>query len=88
MPSVAKISVSLSPDDLAWAKSRAKRQAKSLSSVVTDALQQQRQAEARRALLHELGGDDISEAEVEAVRREMAGETPRASTRRPRKSKR
>ena len=81
MPSVAKISVSLSPEDLAWAQSRARRDDKSLSSVVTEALQRQRQAEARRALLEDLGASDITEAEVQRLRGEIVGSSPRRKTR-------
>lgn len=77
-----KISVSLSADDLGWARARAKRQDKSLSAVLSDALQQQRQAEARWALLGELGLEDISAAETDALRREMVGATRRSSTKR------
>lgn len=71
MALVQKISVSLAAEDLAWARARAKRQGRSLSSLLTDALHQQRQAEARWKLLQQLGHTDISEQEVDALRREM-----------------
>lgn len=73
MGSVEKVSVSLASDELSWARARAKRQDKSLSAVLSDALQQQRQAEARWALLEDLGLKDISSSEVDALRREMVG---------------
>jgi predicted nucleic acid-binding protein len=67
-----KISVSLSAEDLSWAKQRAKREVKSLSAVVSEALRRQRQAEARSRLLAELGTDDISERDREQVRSEWS----------------
>lgn len=51
-----KISVSLSEEELAWAKKRAKRLKTSVSAVLTEAVRLQKQMEARRevlAYLHE-----------------------------------
>jgi len=74
--SVEKISVSLGAEDLAWAKKRAARQQRSLSAVVSEALLRQRQAEAGVRLLDDLGTDDITEADLAAVRAEL-GWAPR-----------
>lgn len=71
MRAVEKVSVSLSSEDLAWAKARAKAQAKSLSGVLSDALRRQRQTEARLALLQELGTSDITAADLAALRSEL-----------------
>jgi hypothetical protein len=73
MPAVAKVSVSISSEDLAWAKRRARRGTTSLSAVVSEALRRQRQAEARTKLLDELGTNDISSEDVSAIRAEIRG---------------
>lgn len=73
MPTVAKVSVSISSEDLAWAKKQARRGTMSLSAVVSEALRRQRQAEARAKLLDELGTDDISSEEVSVMRAEIRG---------------
>jgi Arc/MetJ-type ribon-helix-helix transcriptional regulator len=70
MAAAEKISVSLGAEDLSWARQRAKREVKSLSAVVSEALRRQRQAEARTRLLAELGTDDITERERDQVRDE------------------
>lgn len=70
MGAAAKVSVSLSAEDLRWAKARAKRELTSVSAVLSEALRKQRQAESRAALLTELGTDDITERERNEVRRE------------------
>jgi hypothetical protein len=69
---VDKISISLSPADAKWARGRAKRLKTSVSGVVGDALRRERQAEARRQLIDELGGP-LSEAELRAVLEEWRG---------------
>jgi hypothetical protein len=79
-----KVSVSLSSEDLAWARARAKVQAKSLSSVLSDALRRQRQSEARLALLQELGTADITDADLAAMRSELDAPKP---SKRPRKKR-
>jgi hypothetical protein len=66
-----KISVSVSRDDLAWAREQARTKRMSLSAVVSEALLRQRQAEAGVRLLEELGTDDITEADLQAIRREL-----------------
>jgi hypothetical protein len=89
MGSVAKISVSLNPEDAAWAKAKARQQARSLSAVVSEALLRQRQAEAGIRLLDELGTGDISKSDVEAIRAELGWGKKRRKPNRPtRRSKR
>jgi len=68
-----KLSISLNVDDVAWLTRRAKRLGTSVSSVIAFAVADQRRAEARDALLAQLGDDDISEAQVAAARREAFG---------------
>jgi hypothetical protein len=70
MAAAEKISVSVGMEDLSWARRRAKREAKSLSAVVSEALRRQRQAEARARLLLDLGTDDITERDRDQVRDE------------------
>ena len=71
-----KISVSIGPEDLAWARRRAKNELKSLSAVLADALRRQRQAETRARLLVDLGTDDITERERQDVRSEWRARRP------------
>jgi hypothetical protein len=71
MATAEKISVSVSSDDLAWARKRARTQRTSLSAVVSEALLRQRQAEAGVGLLDDLGTDDITEADLDAIRSEL-----------------
>jgi hypothetical protein len=87
MGAAEKVSVSLSVEDLRWAKARAKRELTSVSAVLSEALRKQRQAESRAALLAELGTDDITERERNEVRREWRS-SPAPSKSRSRRSKR
>jgi hypothetical protein len=66
MGKVDKISISLSPEDAKWARARAKKLKTSVSGVVGEALRRERQAEARRKLVEELGGP-LAEEELRAV---------------------
>lgn len=70
MAAAEKISVSLRPEDLAWARRQAKRELKSLSAVLSEAVRLRRQAEARALLLEDLGTGDITERERNEVRSE------------------
>lgn len=65
-----KLSVSLAVEDVKWVTLRAKKLRTSVSAVIGQALAEQRRAEARDALLAELGSDDITAAELDALRRE------------------
>ena len=70
MTSVEKVSVSLGTEEIAWAREQAESAGSSLSAVLTDALRRQRQSEARRKLLELLGTDDITDADLDAIRDE------------------
>ena len=65
-----KVSVTLAIEDVEWARQKAAADGKSFSAVVTEALRRQRQSEARRRLLAELGTDDITPAELAAIEAE------------------
>lgn len=62
--------ITLASEDLAWAQARAECQGTTVSAVVTEAVRRQRQNEARRRLLVELGTDDLTEPELAAVEAE------------------
>ena len=79
VPGVAKISVSISPEELAWAKKRARAATTSLAAVVSEALRRQRQAEARLALLADLGTEDISHDDISAMRAEIRDPSGRSA---------
>lgn len=68
-----KLSISLGVDDVKWVTLRAKKLRTSVSAVIASALAEQRRAEARDALLSELGSDDITAADLDAARREAFG---------------
>ncbi|MDD9934212.1 MAG: hypothetical protein OXT09_11445 [Myxococcales bacterium] len=72
MPNSAKISITMSPDDLKWAKRRAKMQKRALSAVIADAVAKARQDEARQQLLRTL--PEVSDAEIAAVEAEWAAQ--------------
>jgi len=72
-PRADKLSISLGVDDVKWATSRAKKLGTSVSSVIASAIAEQRRAEARDALLAELGAADITAADLEAARHEAFG---------------
>ncbi len=82
MSMAEKVSVSVSREDLAWARKRARLRGTSLSAVVSEALLRQRQAEAGMRLLAELGTGDITAADVEAVHAELGWTSRRKATRR------
>jgi hypothetical protein len=65
-----KVSVSLSREDLRWARAVAKDRKWTLSAVITESLRRRRQAEARAKLLSHLGDGDIAPADVASVRAE------------------
>jgi hypothetical protein len=69
---VEKLSVSLGAEEAAWARKQAEATGVSLSAVLTEALRRQRQSEARRRLLEELGTDDITEEDLAAIRAEWS----------------
>ena len=70
MKATEKISVSLTREDVEWAKARAKALHASLSSVLSEALRRQRKAEALRELINDMGGPDVTQEELDAIREE------------------
>ena len=71
MRATEKVSVSLAAEDVDWARKKAEQDGKSLSAVLSEALRRQRQSEARRRLLEELGTDDLTQEELDAARAEL-----------------
>lgn len=73
MGTTAKVSMAIGRDELAWAKKQARRRGKSLSSVVTEALAEQRRREALEDVLEWMGEGKapVSRGELESVRREL-----------------
>jgi hypothetical protein len=75
MSSTPKVSISV-PDEalLQWAKERSERTGLSLSAVFTEALRFERQLEARRLMLEEMGPEfQASPKEKAAIRAEWEG---------------
>jgi hypothetical protein len=70
MKATQKISVSLAQEDVKWAKARAKALRTSVSSVLSEALRRQRKAEALRRLIGDMGGPEVTQEELDAVREE------------------
>jgi hypothetical protein len=64
---VEKVSVSLETESVEWARHKAKQSNTSFSAVVNEALRKQRLHEARIELLEELGDEDITTKDLEAV---------------------
>lgn len=80
MSSTAKVSISV-PDEglLKWAKERSAKLGVSLSALVSDALRFERQMEARRAFVAELGAAAVpTPEEAAAIRAELGLEAVRA----------
>src|SRR5688500_6271926 len=76
MAKVEKLSVTLSKDDLAWARRRAKAQGVSLSAVLSEALGWRRRQDAWDAWLKQAIAEPFNDAELEAARRELDGLSP------------
>jgi hypothetical protein len=78
-----KISISVSEDDLAVLVARAGRLHRgNVSAVVHEMVAALRRQDAQDELLAMLGGSRVSDAEVQALREEIAG-LPRRGKRRP-----
>lgn len=74
MASTEKISVSVTTDELAWARKEAARTKTSLSAVVSETIRRARQREARLVLLEELGEvARVTPEEMERIRAEWKG---------------
>lgn len=74
MARTTKLSVSITAEDVRWAKARAKRTRGSVSSVLSEALRQMRQHEARQAFLAKLDPEERAGArDAEEIRRQWLG---------------
>jgi hypothetical protein len=80
MVSTAKVSVAIGRDELAWAKSLARREGKSLSAVVTESLAERRRLVALAEVVAwmEEGQPPLSDAELRVAQRELAAKQMRA----------
>lgn len=74
MSSTAKVSVAIGKDELAWAKTLARREGKSLSSVVTESLAETRRLAALADVVAWMGHAQapLTDAELRAAQREIA----------------
>jgi len=81
MSSTAKVSISVPDEDLLkWAKERSEKAGISLSAVFTEALRIERQMEARRLFLQEMGaGGRPTPAEAAAIRAEWKSEVEKGA---------
>jgi hypothetical protein len=97
MGATAKVSVAIGRAELAWAKTLARREGKSLSAVVTESLAERRRLSALAEVVAWMaeGQPPLTAAEVNDARREIsakptrtartAGSKPRAPTTRRRR---
>jgi hypothetical protein len=85
MTSTAKVSVAIGRDELAWAKTLARREGKSLSAIVTESLAERRRHTALAEVVAWMGEGQprLTEAELEAARRAMAEGASTSTARRP-----
>jgi hypothetical protein len=76
--STAKVSVALGEDELAWARSVARREGKSLSAVLTESLAERRRLAALRQVIDwmQKGEEPLSQDELAAANRELGTMTP------------
>jgi hypothetical protein len=93
MTSTAKVSVAIGRAELAWAKTLARREGKSLSAVVTESLAERRRLAALAEVVAWMGEAQapLEDEEVKAAQRELATERKstkglRSQSRKPRKS--
>lgn len=77
---VTKVSVAIGQEELEWARGRAKREGRSLSAVLTDAMRRAKEAEVEEARRDAawaelkawvLDGKPLTVEELEAARREL-----------------
>lgn len=71
MARVARVSVSLTTEELEWVRARAAESGQSLSSMMSEVLLRERQAWARAKVLAELGDGDILQVDIETVQTEQ-----------------
>ena len=77
MTSTAKVSVAIGRTELAWAKTSARRQGKSLSMVVTESLAERRRLTALTEVVQWMGHGEppLTDAEVRAALEALAERT-------------
>jgi hypothetical protein len=82
MASTEKISVAIGRDELAWAKSVARREGKSLSAVVTESLAERRRLAALAEVVAWMAEAQppLTEAEQTAARQEIAASAAKPSS--------
>lgn len=85
MANVEKLSLTLSKDDLAWARKRAKAQGISLSALLSEIVARRRRQESWNEWLKEVGEAPFTAEEIEAARRELDGTAPRKAEARKRR---
>lgn len=80
MVSTAKVSVAIGRDELAWAKTLARSEGKSLSAVVTESLAERRRLVALAEVVAWMGEGQpaLSDAELKVAQRELAAKRTRA----------
>jgi hypothetical protein len=73
MAATEKVSVAIGRDELAWAKALARREKKSLSAVLTEALAERRRLRALAEVVTWMGEDQppLTKPELRAARREL-----------------
>jgi hypothetical protein len=73
MSSTAKVSVAIGREELAWAKTLARRERKSLSAVVTESLAERRRLAALAEIVAWMGEGQppLTDAELRAAHREL-----------------
>lgn len=77
MPSTAKVSVAIGRSELDWAKTSARRQGKSLSTVVTESLADQRRLTALAEVVEWMGQGEspLTDGELRAALADLAERT-------------
>jgi hypothetical protein len=84
--STAKVSVAIGRSELAWAKTSARRQGKSLSTIVTESLAERQRLTALAEVVEWMaqGESPVTDDEVRAVLADLAGRRERPPPKRKR----
>lgn len=79
----AKVSVAIGEDELAWARSVARREGKSLSAVVTESLAERKRLAAMRDVLEWMGEGQppLTREEIERAKKKLGLTEPVAAKR-------
>jgi hypothetical protein len=86
MAKVEKLSITLSKEDLAWARKTAKHMRVSLSALLTEIVARRRRQEAWDDWAREAVDPPFTAAERESARRELNGSASRPDPKRRRKA--